>query len=65
MRSVLAPGSSLQVEPAASIPLAAWRNGATCAIINQGPTAHDRVAQFRLQGDLTELLPALLGQCDV
>ncbi len=57
---VLALGSSLQVEPAASIPLAAWRNGATYVIINQGPTAHDKVAQIRLEGDLTELVPALL-----
>ncbi len=57
---VLALGSSLQVEPAASVPREGHRNGATYAIINQGPTAHDHLAHIRLEGDLCELLPALL-----
>ncbi len=58
---VLALGSSLQVEPAASVPLEGYRSGATYAIINQGPTAHDHLAHIRLEGDLCQLLPALLG----
>lgn len=58
---VLALGSSLQVEPAASVPLEAFRSGATYAVINQGPTAHDRVAHIRLEGDLCALLPQLVG----
>ncbi len=58
---VLALGSSLQVEPAASVPREGHRNGATYAIINQGPTAHDSLAHIRLEGDLCQLLPALLG----
>ncbi|MEW6284570.1 MAG: Sir2 family NAD-dependent protein deacetylase [Candidatus Eremiobacterota bacterium] len=57
---VLALGSSLSVEPAASVPLEGWRSGATYVVVNQGPTAHDRMAHLRLEGDLTRLLPAAL-----
>lgn len=58
---VLALGSSLSVEPAASVPREAHRSGAFYAIINQGPTAQDGLARVRLEGDLVELVPALLG----
>lgn len=54
---VLAAGSTLEVQPAADVPLAA--TGARYAIINRGPTAHDRFADLRLEGDVTVLLPAL------
>ena len=39
---VLAAGSTLEVQPAADVPLAATGTGARYAIINRGPTAHDR-----------------------
>ncbi len=54
---VLAIGSSLEVEPAASIPRTARAAGASYVILNQGPTAHDRLADLKLEGDVTEILP--------
>ena len=39
-------GSSLQVQPAASFPLTAKRNGAVLAIINREPGPLDEVADF-------------------
>ena len=57
---VLAAGSTLEVQPAADVPLAAAGGGAYYAIANRGPTAHDRYADLRLEGDVTELLPALV-----
>ena len=54
---VIAIGSTLEVEPAASVPLAAHQAGASYAIFNMGPTAHDEVADVRLEGDATELIP--------
>ena len=56
---VLAAGSTLEVQPAADVPLAAAGAGAYYAIVNRGPTGHDRYANLRLEGDVTELLPAL------
>ena len=56
---VLAAGSTLEVRPAADVPLAAAGAGAFYAIVNRGPTSHDRYADLRLEGDVTELLPAL------
>lgn len=57
---VMALGSTLMVEPAASVPLAGIRGGVPYIVINQGQTAHDHLATVRLSGDLTELLPLLL-----
>ena len=56
----LAIGSTLEVRPAADVPLAAVGNGARYAIINRGPTGHDQFADLRLEGDVTVILPALL-----
>ncbi len=54
---VISIGSTLTVEPAASIPLSAARAGAPYAIINRGATAHDPAATLRLEGDAVEILP--------
>lgn len=54
----LAVGSSLSVEPAASLPGAAARNG-FLAICNLDPTPHDARASVVLREDVTEALPAL------
>ena len=54
---VISIGSTLEVEPAASVPLSAHQSGASYAIVNMGSTAHDRMADVRLEGDATELLP--------
>lgn len=57
----LAIGSSLSVEPAASLPSAAARNG-FLAICNLDPTPHDGRAAIVLREDVTEALPALAGR---
>ena len=50
-------GSSLTVEPAASVPLTARQSGAFYAIINRGSTPHDASADLVLDEDVTRLLP--------
>lgn len=54
-------GSSLAVEPAASIPLSAKAGGKPYLIVNLGATAHDKAADIILAGDACEILPALLS----
>jgi NAD-dependent deacetylase len=57
----VAVGSSLSVEPAASVPLAAKAAGKPYIIVNQGPTAQDGAADVRLEGDACLLLPELFS----
>lgn len=57
----IAVGSTLSVEPAASVPLAAKAAGKPYLVVNRGPTAHDGLADLKLDGDACELLPALLA----
>jgi NAD-dependent deacetylase len=45
-------GSSLQVQPAASFPVIAKRNGALLAIINRDPTPLDDLADFVHHGGI-------------
>jgi NAD-dependent deacetylase len=59
----LAIGSSLSVEPAASLPKAAARNGAL-VVCNFEPTPHDDLATFVFHEDVTEMLPALADRLD-
>ncbi|MCA9084643.1 MAG: hypothetical protein KDA81_11335, partial [Planctomycetaceae bacterium] len=47
-------GSSLVVEPAASLPRIAKEQGATLAILNRDPTALDAVADFVYQCSIGE-----------
>jgi NAD-dependent deacetylase len=47
-------GSSLQVQPAASFPVIAKRNGALLGIINREPTPLDEYADFVHQGAIGE-----------
>jgi NAD-dependent deacetylase len=54
----VAAGSSLQVEPAASLPREAAREG-TLAVVNLDATEQDRLADYRFRADVTEVLPAL------
>lgn len=58
---VVSLGSTLSVEPAASVPAAAATRGVPYVVVNQGPTSHDRLATVRLEGDLCELLPAVMA----
>jgi NAD-dependent deacetylase len=55
---VLAVGSSLRVEPAASIPRDAARGG-TLAVVNFDPTPLDDRAEYVFRADVTEVLPSL------
>lgn len=50
----LVMGSSLQVQPAASFPVFAKRNGALLAIINREPTPLDEYAEFLHHGAIGE-----------
>jgi hypothetical protein len=47
------------VEPAASIPLSAAKNGSPYFIVNQGETAHDRIdcLSGRVDGLVEEIFP--------
>ena len=47
-------GSSLQVQPAASFPVIAKRNGALLAIVNRDPTPLDQLADFVHNGGIGE-----------
>ncbi len=53
----LSLGSTLSVNPAASIPLITTRSGAPYVVINRGPTEHDTLADLRIEGDVGEVLP--------
>jgi NAD-dependent protein deacetylase/lipoamidase len=59
---VMAIGTTLEVQPAASIPLVALRRGARYAIINRGPTAQDEIATIRIEGDAVEVLPRVVAR---
>ena len=55
----LAIGSSLVVEPAASLPVHAKRSGAFLAIINRDDTPLDQLADVVIQAPIGEVLPAI------
>lgn len=59
---VISAGSTLSVEPAASVPARAAARGVAYAVLNSGPTEHDGLATIRLEGDLLLLLPQLVTQ---
>jgi NAD-dependent deacetylase len=58
---MIAVGSTLEVQPAAQIPLGRPR-GARYAIVNRGETAHDAICDLRLEGDVVELLPRAVAE---
>jgi NAD-dependent deacetylase len=55
----LAAGSSLSVQPAASLPRTAARNGATLVVVNLDETSVSHRADYEFLADVTEVLPAL------
>lgn len=57
---LLAIGSSLQVQPAASLVEIAKRAGASVLILTRSATPYDALADARLDGALGETLPALV-----
>lgn len=56
---MFAMGSSLVVEPAASIPRIAKQNGATLVIINRDPTPQDDTAEFVIHDSIGKTLEAI------
>ena len=58
---LLAVGSSLVVEPAASIPRLAKAAGARLVIANREPTPLDGIADVVVRGEIGAVLPALVG----
>jgi NAD-dependent deacetylase len=56
----LAVGSSLQVQPAATLPRTATSNGATLVIVNLEETGASGSADYEFRGDVTEVLPDLV-----
>jgi NAD-dependent deacetylase len=57
---VLVVGSSLEVMPAASLPMSAVEHGAALLINNFTPTFLDRQAAVLLPGDVAEVLPQIV-----
>ncbi|GAB7091069.1 NAD-dependent protein deacetylase [Halorubrum luteum] len=57
---VLAAGSSLTVDPAASLPT--YRQGGTLAVVNFEPTRYADNAEYVFRADVTELLPELAAR---
>ncbi len=56
---MLVVGSTLQVYPAAQLPVIAAERNKPVIIVNYGPTQLDRLATCRLEGKAAEILPAL------
>jgi NAD-dependent deacetylase len=61
---LLCIGSSLEVHPVAGLPALTRRAGGELAIITQGPTPLDDVADVRLRGDVVSELQELLSALD-
>jgi NAD-dependent deacetylase len=62
---LLCIGSSLEVHPAAGLPLLTHHAGGALAIITAGPTPLDGLASVRLGGDVEDDLEALAGAVGV
>jgi NAD-dependent deacetylase len=58
---MLVAGSSLEVTPAADIPVIAAENGARSIIVNLQATALDSRADVVIHGDVAEVLPAIVA----
>ncbi len=62
---LLCVGSSLEVHPVAGLPQLALDAGGALAIVTQGPTPLDKLADIRLDGDVVAELEALCGALGV
>jgi len=60
----LAIGSSLQVEPAASLCTIAVGARATLVVVNRDPTPYDDAADFVLRDDIEAVVPELCAAVD-
>ena len=57
--ALVAIGSSLAVAPVNQLVPRAKRAGATLVIVNHGPTAFDCIADYKLSGSISHLLPCV------
>lgn len=57
---LIAVGSSLEVHPVAGLPGIVLRKGGNLALITQGPTPYDRLADVKLGGDVVDELDGVL-----
>jgi NAD-dependent deacetylase len=60
----IAIGSSLSVQPAASMPLVAKRNGAKLVIINRDPTPYDSMADIVIHGQAGAVMASILKKVE-
>ena len=58
---LLAMGSTLTVQPAATIPVVARNNGARLAIVTRGETPLDEIADYRIDGGVGEFAAAAIA----
>lgn len=58
--AVLVVGSTLSVYPAAFVPLDVAERGHPLVIVNRGATDHDAAARVKVDGDVAQVLPALV-----
>lgn len=61
---ILCVGSTLSVYPVASIVPEAKECGAKLVILNKGQTDYDELADLRLEGSISELLPQICEACE-
>ena len=59
---LLAVGSSMEVEPAASLPRLARAVGSSVIIVNRESTPHDDIGDVVVRGEIGAVLPALVGR---
>lgn len=61
---MLIAGSSLEVYPAAQLPVIAWRAGASLIIVNLDATPIDTLAQIVIHADLVDILPQIAADLE-
>jgi NAD-dependent deacetylase len=61
---MLVAGSSLEVYPAAELPLIARRAGASIILVNFSETPMDALAQVVIHGDVVDVLPQLAASLE-
>ena len=59
---MLVLGSSLVVEPAASLVGLALGSGARVVLVNRGKTPYDRAATLRVRAGIGEVIPPAVGR---
>jgi NAD-dependent deacetylase len=62
---MIAIGSSLEVYPVASLPRVTLDSGGALALVTQGPTPYDGLAEVKLSGDVVAELDAVLAALEL